>query len=72
MRMKSDEEILGQLKTLYPALSPGELVIAKENIDRYLLLAWEIYENLEREGESTLTPFRSGSSMQGKVDSHTN
>lgn len=63
---------MSQLKALYPALSPGELLIAKENLDRYLLLAWEIYKDLERERESALTPSHPSSSMQGKVDSHTN
>jgi len=31
------------LKKLYPTLSDEELVIAQENLDRYLKLAWEIY-----------------------------
>ena len=39
-----DEEIVA-LKVLYPDLSPEELVLAKENLDRYLSLAWEIYED---------------------------
>jgi hypothetical protein len=36
---------LAGLKALYPNLSPEELVLAKENLDRYLSLAWEIYED---------------------------
>ena len=36
---------LAALKALYPNLSPEELVLAKENLDRYLSLAWEIYED---------------------------
>jgi hypothetical protein len=39
-----DEEI-ATLKVLYPDLSTEELVLAKENLDRYLSLAWEIYED---------------------------
>jgi len=38
-------EELDTLKALYPNLSPEELVLAKENLDRYLSLAWEIYED---------------------------
>lgn len=33
------------LKALYPNLSPDELILAKENLDQYLSLAWEIYED---------------------------
>ncbi len=33
------------LAALYPDLSPEELELAKENIDRYLSLAWEIFED---------------------------
>jgi len=36
---------LAALKVLYPNLSPQELVLAKENLDRYLSLAWEIFED---------------------------
>ena len=38
-------EELDPLKALYPNLSPEELVLARENLDRYLSLAWEIYED---------------------------
>lgn len=72
MRMKSDEELLDQLRGLYPSLSPGELVIAKETLDRYLLLAWDIYEQLEAQKKAPLTDTSLRSSIQGKVDSHTN
>jgi len=33
------------LKALYPNLSPEELVLAKENLDKYLTLAWELFED---------------------------
>jgi hypothetical protein len=38
-------EELDPLKALYPNLSPEELVLAMENLDRYLSLAWEIFED---------------------------
>jgi hypothetical protein len=38
---------LAELRVLYPSLSPDELVVAKENLERYLLLAWEIWEERE-------------------------
>jgi hypothetical protein len=31
---------------LYPGLTEAELLIASENIDAYLELAWEIFEDL--------------------------
>jgi len=38
-------EIPPELRSLYPNLSDEELIIAKENFDRYLLLAWQIMED---------------------------
>ncbi|MGA8087644.1 MAG: hypothetical protein WCA10_10075 [Terracidiphilus sp.] len=36
---------------LYPGLTEAELLIASENIDAYLEIAWEIFEDLpERNG----------------------
>lgn len=70
MRMVPDEQLLAQLKTLYPNLSDEDLILAKEALDRYLLLAWEIYEDLDRQG--VLTAFPASSSIDGKVDSPTN
>jgi hypothetical protein len=61
------------LRKLYPKLSIEELERAKDNLDRYLLLAWEISEDKQIEDASTpapsLTQAASGSSMEGKVDS---
>ena len=37
-----------ELKTLYPSRHDEELADAKENLDRYLLLAWEIMEDQEQ------------------------
>ena len=36
---------LEALKELYPDLSQAGLLIAKETLDRYLSLAWEIMED---------------------------
>ena len=33
-----------ELRQLYPDLSDSDLAVAMENLDRYLLLAWEIFE----------------------------
>lgn len=40
--MKSPE-----LKDLFPNLSPGELRAAEDNLDQYLEIAWEIFEDAE-------------------------
>lgn len=38
-----------ELRALYPNLTDEQLLEAKENLDRYILLAWEIMEELEGE-----------------------
>ena len=38
---------LEELHVLFPALNPEELAAAKENLDKYLLLACEIMEDHE-------------------------
>jgi hypothetical protein len=35
------------LRDLYPTLNEEELRIVKENLDRYLEIAWEIMEEME-------------------------
>ena len=71
-RMNSDDE-MAELKILYPNLSPEELVIAKENLDRYLTLAWEIFEDAQMESREhdpdTFSPFASRGKIEAKVDS---
>lgn len=57
-----------QLKALYPNLSPEELTAAKENLDQYLLLAWELWET----EQATLTDKEATVTILGKVDSPTN
>lgn len=56
-------------KELYPALTDEELQIARENLDAYLELAWEIYEDAQVEERAGLTGAGSSSTIQGKVDS---
>ncbi len=41
------EQSFEELKTLYLDLAHGELAIARDNLDRYLELAWEIFEDAE-------------------------
>ena len=67
------EKHIAKLKTLYPFLSDTDLLFAKDILDRYLLLAWEIYEELERrDSDASLTPSLPSSSIEVKVDSPTN
>jgi len=49
-------EELPALKTLYPNLSPEEHVLAKENLDRYLSLAWEIFESSRQDARCDSAP----------------
>jgi hypothetical protein len=69
-----------ELKKLFPKLAPGELAAAKESLDAYVLLAWEIWEEHSvggpenNEGSTVfnkqqLTVGDASSSIQGKVDS---
>lgn len=39
------EEPHAQLKKVYPEFSLAELAVAAETLDRYLELAWEIFED---------------------------
>ena len=57
------------LAKLYPQLTPEELVEAKENLDRYLLLVWEIWEDEQKRKASPLTQGEPGSRIKAKVDS---
>ena len=60
------------LAKLYPGLTEEELVEAKENLERYLLLAWEIWETELRAKEASLTPPETGSTIKAKVESPQN
>jgi alcohol dehydrogenase YqhD (iron-dependent ADH family) len=56
-----DAEALAQL---FPSLSKTQLDEAKENLDQYILLAWEIWED----DQSTLTAERLKPTIKIKVD----
>jgi hypothetical protein len=63
---------LVKLKTLYPNLGDEYLVVVKENLDRYLSLAWEIAEDARLQsnnGSCSLAESSSRGTIQGKVDS---
>jgi hypothetical protein len=42
-----NERAYAHLKDLYPNLSESELLAAADNLDRYLEIAWEIFEDAE-------------------------
>jgi len=54
-----------ELAQLYPNLSPEKLEEAKENLDQYLLLAWEIWE----EEQASLTRNGAEFRIKAKVES---
>jgi hypothetical protein len=39
------------LRNLYPELTEGERSEAAENLDRYLTIAWEIYDDLQADNQ---------------------
>ena len=41
------EQAIEELKTIYPDLSEADLLVAEDNLDRYLEIAWEIFEDAE-------------------------
>jgi hypothetical protein len=41
------EDRLVALQSLYPNLSEAELLMAEDNLDCYLEIAWEIFEDAE-------------------------
>ena len=56
-----------ELRVLYPHISPEDLAVVKENLDRYLLLAWEIVEEHRLAQASRSSP--ECGTIKGKVDS---
>jgi hypothetical protein len=46
-----DPEIIAMMREIYPALNEEQLSEAKENLERYLKLAWRIAERIVRESE---------------------
>jgi hypothetical protein len=61
-----------EIGDLYPGLSDEERTIAVENLDRYLELAWEIFEDVLARERDGLTGAGSSHTIQGKVDSSIN
>lgn len=59
------------LRKLYPTLTYEELRIAGENLDAYLQLAWEIFQEMQAESAS-LTDAADQARIQEKVDSPKN
>ena len=62
--------LLEELEALYPGLSPEELAIAKENLDRYIALALDIVEGYLERAKSGVdfSASRSHGTIEGKVD----
>jgi hypothetical protein len=65
---------LAQLRSLYPSLSDGDLSLVRQNLDCYLTLAWEIFEeNVLQYGGGNSASFpdmQSRGRMETKADSH--
>lgn len=65
-----DEE-LEPLRAMYPDLSEEKLTIAKDNLDKYLALAWEIFEGTHLAASCPGGDFEGlqlRGNIQGKVD----
>ena len=54
-----------ELKDLYPNLTPEELVIARDNLDQYLEIAWEIFEDAELDAALNAFP---ESASRGRIE----
>lgn len=54
-----------ELAQLFPSFSKAQLDEAKENLDQYILLTWEIWED----EQSTLTAGKLNPTIKSKVDS---
>jgi len=61
-----------EIGDLYSGLSDEERTIAMYNLDRYLELAWEIFEDVQTRERGGLTGAESSPTIQGKVDSSIN
>lgn len=46
----------GDLPAIWPHLTDEESRIAQENLDRYIELSWEIYEDLQRQKQAVRQP----------------
>ena len=61
-----------ELGDLYPELTDEEQKTAAENLDLYLELAWEIFEEAQVRERGDLTGTGANPKIQGKVDSSIN
>ena len=61
-----------EIGNLFPTLSDEMRNVAAENLDRYLELAWEIFEDVQARDRDGLTGAGSSPTIQGKVDSSIN
>ncbi len=61
-----------EIGDLYPGLTDEERRIAAENLDQYLELAWEIFEEVQARERGCLTGTEANPTIQGKVDSSIN
>jgi hypothetical protein len=57
---------------LYPGLTEEERTTAAENLNRYLELAWEIFEDVQARERDGLTEAGSSPTIQGRVGSSIN
>lgn len=48
-----DQEVLEMMRKIYPVLNEQQLIEAKENLERYLKLAWKIAERIVQESVNT-------------------
>lgn len=68
-----DSEILAMMRKMYPALGDQQLIEAKENLERYLKLAWRIADRIVKDSEkppfdnTADNPYDTGT----KVEKHT-
>jgi len=68
-------EPIDELKLLYPELNPEELRLARENLNRYLALAWEIFEDAQMGGVVNAAfpePRSSGTIKERSIPTQTN
>jgi hypothetical protein len=61
-----------EIGDLYMGCSDEERTIAIENLDRYLELAWEIFEDVQARERDGLTGAGLSPTIQEKVDSSIN
>jgi hypothetical protein len=48
----NDSEVLAMMRNMYPMFQDAQLIEAKENLERYLKLAWRIADRITSESGS--------------------